>query len=306
MAEVQFLFDNQLISELETLIKESKKRLFLVSPFIDLDRRIQDALRERQSRHDFEILVLFGKNEENLYKSIKRDSLEFLKQFPNIEIRYNDRLHAKYYQNDFNFIMTSLNLYDYSLAKNIEVGIICNYAAKGLLGTVINTADTLIAKGDEKLRHDVLGLKKDVNPIEKFEAIFNHSELKYKTEPIISEKGGISGVLGGKKLDGFNVVIDNLVNVSNSTPEKNTIQDIGTNNNIKFDTSGKTLSASQFSKMLGVSQADFIKLMQQKGLINNDNITEAGVKKGLLMKNYMGKDYISYPDNLPEINELKK
>jgi hypothetical protein len=58
--------------------------------------------------------------------------------------------------------------------------------------------------------------------------------------------------------------------------------------------------------MLGVSQADFIKLMQQKGLINNDNITEAGVKKGLLMKNYMGKDYISYPDNLPEINELKK
>jgi hypothetical protein len=54
MAEVQFLFDNQLIAALENLIKNSKHRLVLISPFIDLDRRIQDALREKLSKHDFE------------------------------------------------------------------------------------------------------------------------------------------------------------------------------------------------------------------------------------------------------------
>jgi len=133
MADVQFLFDNQLIAAVESLIKNSKHRLLLISPFIDLDRRIQDALRDKISKHDFELLVLFGKNEDNYYKSIKKDSLDFLKQFPNVEIRYNDRLHAKFYQNDFDYIMTSLNLYDYSLAKNIEVGITGNFASKGLI-----------------------------------------------------------------------------------------------------------------------------------------------------------------------------
>lgn len=96
--------------------------------------RIRDALMEKIALHDFELLVLFGKNENNLYKSIKRDSLDFLMKFPNVEIRYCERLHAKFYQNDYDFIVTSLNLYDFSLAKNIEVGIKFSYSSKGILG----------------------------------------------------------------------------------------------------------------------------------------------------------------------------
>ena len=68
MAEVQFLFDNQLIATLENLIKESRNKLFLVSPFIDLDKRIQDALNEKRSKHNFELRFLFGKN-ENFFRS---------------------------------------------------------------------------------------------------------------------------------------------------------------------------------------------------------------------------------------------
>ena len=48
--DVQFLFDNQLISELESLIKNSKNELLLISPFIDLDRRIMDALKDSERR----------------------------------------------------------------------------------------------------------------------------------------------------------------------------------------------------------------------------------------------------------------
>ncbi len=162
MEEGIFLFDNQLIASLESLIRSAKHRLVLISPFINLDMRIKDALSEKKELHDFELLVLFGKNEDNLYKSIKKDSLDFLMQFPNIEIRYNERLHAKFYQNDFDFIMTSLNLYDFSLAKNIEVGIRCNYAYRGILGKALDSTDTLLGMGTEKVKQEILGMEKTV------------------------------------------------------------------------------------------------------------------------------------------------
>jgi hypothetical protein len=73
MAEVKFLFDTQLIDAVNSLIKEAKHRLLIVSPFIDLDKRIQDSLIEKRDKYDFELKVLFGKNEGNLYRSIKKD-----------------------------------------------------------------------------------------------------------------------------------------------------------------------------------------------------------------------------------------
>ena len=312
MADVQFLFDNQLIASVENLIKNSKHRLLLISPFIDLDRRIQDSLRDKLSKHDFELLVLFGKNEENYYKSIKKDSFEFLKQFPNIEIRYNDRLHAKFYQNDFDYIMTSLNLYDYSLAKNIEVGITGNFASKGLIGKVIDGTGALIAQGVDKVGQDVFGLGQDVNPIEKFQTIFKDSTLMYKTVPIIVDATGIKGYIGGKKLNGFNVTIDNLSNpIKEIKPVRseavlNEVKEVKlTTTETSSISSKKTQSASQLSKALGVSQADITNIMQQSGLISEDKITPVGLSKGLVMKNYMGKDYIAYPDNLSELDKFQ-
>ena len=308
MVEGQFLFDTTLIEGVEKLIRESKSKLLLISPFIDLDKRIQDALREKLSKHDFEIRVLFGKNEGNLYRSMKKDSFEFLKQFPNIEIRYQERLHAKFYLNDFDYIMTSLNLYDYSLAKNIEVGIICNYGTKGLIGKVMDGTGTLISQGVDKVNHDVLGITKETNPIQKFQTIFENAELKYKTEPTVKNAGGLKGVIGGKKLEGFTVVVDNLSeskeNLSNKAVQiatKDIIKSIDQNT----VQTNKTLSASQISKLLGVSQVEVIKLMQTRGLIDCNTITNLGHDRGLVLKNYMGNEYIAYPENLEELNILK-
>ena len=152
MVEVEFLFDEQLIAALNSLIKTAKHKLLLISPYIDLDERIVDALKEKITRHDFELKILFGKNENNYAKSMKKDSMEFFKQFPNVEIRYSERLHAKFYQNDYEYICTSLNLYDYSLANNIEVGIKTSYAAKGLFGKANDAVGIAINTGVEKVK----------------------------------------------------------------------------------------------------------------------------------------------------------
>jgi hypothetical protein len=312
LEEVDFLFDNQLIAAVESLIRNAKHKLLLISPYIDLDARIIDALNEKRSLHNFELLVLFGKNENNYLKSIKRDSLEYLMGFPNVEIRYNERLHAKFYCNDFEYIMTSLNLYDYSLANNIEVGIRCEYGSKGVVGKALDTSISIIGQGVDKVKQEVLGLDKKVGPIEKFELIFDSSDLKYKTEPRIVDKGGISGFMGGKKLDGYDVVVNNLVSQSLPSRPNNIIAEtsvtteveVTVNTRVTKTVTVKCLSASQLGKLIGVAGKDITAHMQKCGLINGDKITELGNAKGLTMKNYMGNDYIAYPEDLEELKRL--
>jgi PLD-like domain len=303
MDELTFLFDNQLITEVEELIRSSRHKLLLVSPYIDLGTRIIDALNEKKSLHDFELFVLFGKNEGNYKKSIRRDSLEFFKEFPNVEIRYNERLHAKFYQNDSDFIVTSLNLYDYSLANNIEVGIKGQYQSKGLLGKVVDVPLVAIDNSVDSFRVNVLGKTKEINPIEKFHSIFINSELKYKTSPNVVDKQGFKGLLGGKKLNGFKVVENKFDALNTESPSvvSGTVAPV-----VRMDSStSKHLSASQIAKIHGVSSKDVASLMQKKGLINGDMITNEGESRGLLIKSYMGNKYIAYPENLPELKEIR-
>jgi hypothetical protein len=212
--DVQFLFDNQLVSAIEELIKKSKKNLLLISPYIDLDPRTIDALREKKDIPNFQLRVLFGKNQYDFYRSIKRENVEFLKEFPNIEIRYNERLHAKYYQNEFEFIISSLNLIKFSVANNIEVGVRNRYASKGLLAKQVDAAAGFIGTGIDKVKQDIFGGDEEVDALDKFEEIFNSSELLYKTTPIISSQGGISGLFGKKKIDAFDVIEDKLKNTN--------------------------------------------------------------------------------------------
>lgn len=303
-----FLFDNQLVAAIEDLIRKANKNLLLISPFIDLDARIKDALNEKKQNPDFQLLVLFGKNENNYYRSVKKDSFTFLKEFPNVEIRYNERLHAKFYQNDFDFIVTSMNLYDYSLANNIEVGIQYNYASKGILGKLGDSAGNLLDQGIGKVKQGVLGEDKEINPIEKFQAIFENSDLKYKTEPIIKESK-ILGVTTKKTLEGFHVIVNNLDPIQTSIPVfETTVQTesltttVTTTHTVKSEI--KYMSASQISKALGIQAKDIAVLMEQKGLVKNEEITALGEQKGLIWKSYMGRDYIAYPDNLEEFKTL--
>lgn len=309
MEEVEFLFDTQLINKLTDLISGAKSKLVLISPFIDFDARIMDVLNEKISKPNFEIFVLFGKNEGNYLKSLKRDSLNFLMQFPNIEIRYNERLHAKFYQNDFEYIMTSLNLYDYSLANNIEVGVYQKYNFEGVLGQALESGFEPIAKGVGNVKEAVLGKDKSINPIEKFKNIFESSELKYKTNPKFIDKSGIQGFVGLKKLNGFDVVINKFNSIpshpisplASSPASLSEVKQV-----IKPNRHEKSLSASQLCKILGVGQKEIVALMESKGLVINDKITDIGKSRGLTMKTYMGKDYIAYPESLSEFNELEK
>ncbi|MBL7951763.1 MAG: phospholipase D family protein [Flavobacteriales bacterium] len=119
----QFLTSNQLNHEIEQLFETAGTQLILISPYISLHERYASVLKAKIQNDKLAITIVFGKNEKDPSRSMKRADIEFFMQFPNVEVKYEPRLHAKYYANEETAIITSMNLYRYSQDHNIEAGI---------------------------------------------------------------------------------------------------------------------------------------------------------------------------------------
>ena len=141
-----FLTGSELNSVLEKIFDSAEDYLILISPYIKLHDRYASALKEKKDKPDLKIVIVFGKNEEDISKSMKVDDFNFFKEFPNIEIRYEKRLHAKYYASQDAAILTSMNLYNYSQDNNIEAGVLTT--RKGLLGSLTNNIVTNVTGQD--------------------------------------------------------------------------------------------------------------------------------------------------------------
>lgn len=298
MTEVYFIF-NSITNDIENLVKEAKKELFLVSPFIDLSPNIKDELSLKKKDPNFFLRILFGKNEGSYLKSFKKDSLTFLMDFPNIEIKYNERLHAKFYMNDWNCILTSMNLYDYSLNKNIECGVYYPYKHKNILVK----ATELLNDGLETVKEKILGENEDEDPIEKMNEVYENSELLYKTEPILKEKKGVFSALSSaitkNEIEGKKIII-NKFDLVVDTPEPKT-EDIKSSvpkSNQKKVPSGRKVSLSKISKSMNVDAGTLKTKLENEGLVVQGKITATGQEFGLEIKSYMGNDYIAYPEDL--------
>lgn len=134
-----FLEPNELKKAVKNLFAEAETEIYIVSPFIKLDDEIKAVLEQKISDPDFHVFVLFGKNEDDKSKSLNQNDIEFFKQFQNVEIKYNEDLHAKYYANESASIITSLNLHSFSLKNNIEVGLLLERKRSGAILSKINS-----------------------------------------------------------------------------------------------------------------------------------------------------------------------
>jgi hypothetical protein len=158
-----FLTGNDLNAQLENLFEYADEYIILISPYIKLHDRYASALKAKKDNPNLKIIVVFGKNEDDFSKSMKQEDFNFFKDFPNIEIRYEKRLHAKYYANESSAILTSMNLYNFSQDNNIEAGVLTN--RKGILGS-ITSQDTL--------ENDAAGY---------FQRVIEQSDLLFLKEP---------------------------------------------------------------------------------------------------------------------------
>ncbi len=166
----KFLNGAHLNSELVKIFEQAEERLVIISPFIKLHPRIKDSLKEKLNEPKLEITIVFGKNEDNKSKSLNINEFDFFKQFPNIKIKYEPRLHAKYYANESAALLSSMNLYDYSQNNNIEFGIL--------------TKPTLLGA----LAGDVLGDSLDKEAFTYFEKVAANSNILFHNVPVFDQK----------------------------------------------------------------------------------------------------------------------
>jgi phosphatidylserine/phosphatidylglycerophosphate/cardiolipin synthase-like enzyme len=114
---VKFLETTGVTYELTELIKKSKEKLWLVSPYIEINDQIRGHIRSTDTRN-VDIRVIFRKDSK-----IKPDDLSFLNNLKMKHLFECKNLHAKCYLNENTAIVTSMNLYDYSQTHNREIGI---------------------------------------------------------------------------------------------------------------------------------------------------------------------------------------
>ncbi|MCW5206522.1 phospholipase D family protein [Desulfobulbus sp. F5] len=113
----KFINTRKAVSELEDIIRNAGENLYLVSPYLKLSKDFRELIEYRSNKHKV-TTVIFGKHE------LKPDELNFLQGLRFVVLYYHEDLHAKCYANDEKMIITSLNLYEFSMANNKEMGVL--------------------------------------------------------------------------------------------------------------------------------------------------------------------------------------
>lgn len=133
----EFLTTTGVSSELEDIVRNAKKRLILISPYLQINHRLEEFLREKDCHNrkipedkeqsildvlfsdptpePIDIRIVYGKNEK---PADWLESLTSVKPIP------RENLHAKCYLNEDKALLTSMNLYAYSQVNNDEMGIL--------------------------------------------------------------------------------------------------------------------------------------------------------------------------------------
>ncbi len=113
----EFLITRGIAHRLEEIIKNAAERLVIISPFLRIPDDMK-ALLEDQDRMKIDIRVIYGKNE------LQPEENNWLESMTSIRTSFCKNLHAKCYLNENEALLTSMNLYEFSLANNNEMGIL--------------------------------------------------------------------------------------------------------------------------------------------------------------------------------------
>jgi phosphatidylserine/phosphatidylglycerophosphate/cardiolipin synthase-like enzyme len=127
----KFLNTTGISYHLEQLIGNTKDRLILVSPYLQLNERIKELIKNLTALKK-DIRIIYRENK------LAPDEVNWLDQQVGVRTSYCNNLHAKCYINDQEAIITSMNLYNFSQQNNNEIGV---YITKA---------------GDEELFNDTL------------------------------------------------------------------------------------------------------------------------------------------------------
>ncbi|AVI51954.1 hypothetical protein C5O00_12645 [Pukyongia salina] len=138
----EFLTTNGTSHQIENIIIEAKKELFLVSPYLQISKTFFERLKDAANK-GVKIKIIYGKDE---LKPNERNSLAELKS---LELFYFENLHAKCYFNESDMVITSMNMYEFSEKNNREMGVFITRIGDGdLYEKAISETRSIIQSSD--------------------------------------------------------------------------------------------------------------------------------------------------------------
>ena len=102
---------------IEDIIRNAKKWLVLVSPYLKISRNFYERLKDAD-RRNISITVVYGKDD------LKPEERAQLQKLENLSLYFCDNLHAKCFLNEECVVITSMNMYEFSEKNNREMGVL--------------------------------------------------------------------------------------------------------------------------------------------------------------------------------------
>lgn len=113
----RFVSTTGISSSIEQIIKNSKKKLTLISPYLNPSDYFYRMLAEAEKRK-VKVTLVYGKD-----RQLKPEVEKKLFSYKNLQIYFYLNLHAKCYFNESILLITSMNLLNYSEKHNREMGV---------------------------------------------------------------------------------------------------------------------------------------------------------------------------------------
>ena len=134
----QFLTTSSTASAIETIIRKGSSKIVLITSYAQLSDKYINRIIQASERNA-KIVFVFGKKMPNKTELVKFNGIE------NIELYFNKNVHAKCYYNEHQLVLTSMNLFTYSIENNAEMGILLeNESDKDLFNEIRIEAETII------------------------------------------------------------------------------------------------------------------------------------------------------------------
>ncbi len=115
----EFLTTQGVSLRLSEIITNAQERLYLVSPYLQINQLLNERIEDKVHRSKIDIRVIYREINPK-----QMEEKEWLESMASIKTSVRKNLHAKCYLNEKEALLTSMNLYQFSQEHNDEMGIL--------------------------------------------------------------------------------------------------------------------------------------------------------------------------------------
>ena len=141
----KFLDTFGISNEIAQLIKGAKDKLYLISPYLQIDDRFKEMIADKD-RMKLDVRIIYRENK------LQPQENNWLKSLTFVRTSLCKNLHAKCYLNESKAIVTSMNLYKFSQENNKEMGILVLKSEDEELYNAIYEEALILYRGSEEIK----------------------------------------------------------------------------------------------------------------------------------------------------------